>query len=153
MARALALGQNQRHILVCAEAKVARCATREEGQRVWSYLKRRLHELGLSSKPPGWGGGEAVAAEAVLATPAGRGHVLRNKVDCLRVCEQGPIAVVYPEGIWYRGLNVEVMERIIQQHLIGGSAVTEYVFARAPLGCPAQKLSSTPKPIDSADGT
>lgn len=60
--------------------------------------------------------------------------MLRNKVDCLRICEQGPIAVVYPEGVWYRDVTPEVLDLIIDQHLIGGRVVEEYAFARAPLG-------------------
>ena len=64
--------------------------------------------------------------------PPGEGVVLRSKVDCLRICEQGPIAVVYPEGVWYREVTPEVLDLIIDQHLIGGRAVEEYVFARGP---------------------
>jgi len=152
IARALALGNNQRHVLLCAAPTVARCATREEGQRVWAYLKRRLHELGLSGTPPSPAGDAAVVAPAVAATPAGRARVLRNKVDCLRICQQGPICVVYPEGTWYHGVTVEVMERIIQQHLLGGLELLEHVFARGPLA-PPQNASSTPTPSASADGT
>ena len=64
----------------------------------------------------------------------GDGVVLRSKVDCLRICEQGPVAVVYPEGVWYRGVTPEVLDMIIDQHLIGGRIVEEYAFARGALG-------------------
>jgi (2Fe-2S) ferredoxin len=103
----------RRHIFLCADQTKPACAPREEGLASWNYLKRRLEQLGLTR------------ADDV---------VYRTKANCLRVCHQGPIAVVYPEGTWYHSVTPEVLERIIREHLIGGRPVQEYVFADSPCG-------------------
>lgn len=126
ISEALSIPRVERHIFLCADQTTPKCAPLDQTRALWAHLKRRLKELDLASAPPPWQGKPQVAATPV---PPGEGSILRSKVDCLRICEQGAICVVYPEGIWYAHVTVESLDRIIDEHLVAGRPVEDLIFA------------------------
>jgi (2Fe-2S) ferredoxin len=118
----LGVGTATRHVFLCVGGK---CAPQDEAEAAWAFLKRRLKEMGLVDRA---------------------GGLLRTRAGCLRVCRDGPLAVVYPDGVWYGRATPENLERIITEHLVDGTPVADLVLAAAPLPAPVFPAAAAPRP-------
>lgn len=106
ISQTLGLSHIEKHFFICADQTKAKCCSKEESIRVWEYLKERLAKLNLGDNRV----------------------IFRTKANCLRVCKQGPIMVIYPEGIWYHSVNEKIIDKIIDDYLINGKLVKENLF-------------------------